>query len=133
MWCFILVLKNSHNVILVHNRIMLWKFFETENILLSNSHQLLTTWFSPNVIFQKNHNHINPGTTVLLLIMETKLFQRLVINLTKISSDSWNWYQNFFKHQCLISRKKFLLLPETKNDMALQKIVAHTDWSSVAF
>ena len=25
--------KNSHNVILVHNKITLWKFFETENII----------------------------------------------------------------------------------------------------
>ena len=48
-WCFILVLKNSYNVILVHNRITLWKFFETENSLLTNFYQLLKT-MAQNVI-----------------------------------------------------------------------------------
>ena len=33
--------KNSYNMISVHNRSTLWKFVETENILLTNAHQFL--------------------------------------------------------------------------------------------
>ena len=48
-WCFILVPKNSHNVILVHKKITLWESFCEKNILLKTP----ITWFSANVIFQK--------------------------------------------------------------------------------
>ena len=80
-WYFILVLKNSYNVILVHNRITLWKFFETENSLLTNSHQLLITWCQLSWCLKKITITLAEG--LLYFISGNQ-------NTTNINF-SWNW------------------------------------------